>query len=435
LRRVNGAFRTLWLSSATSSALTGSSEAAVRVHTALSILNAARQKPQETAPPSSQGYQRLSLFSAIDSNKDGLIDAEELRNALKVGIVRDGRPVLPEQPQEVRQDVGGAGTSWNGDAGGTFQAQEPRISAGIIVPMKRANETSWTSFQSTRASESMVSGTDTVAADTSCSSQRHSPWGIVSSEPAYGGSTEPPYRASTTGRLSVISSEPIYRASTAGLPTPQSPPMARGPPMAQLPSDATGAQMPPQPADFPEGDPRSTNPRRSSVFFAFGDNDSDDETDPAQSRRLTEDSGFPSRRNTVDSGFQSRRNTAPDVRPRMSTASCPTDDFGERQRRSDNSFVGKQRCDTTSSCAARAGRHMSLPVNYTNLSHKFTVDDVSRRRTLAAQALGVRKTAAGHEVSGAFYKGARQVHPDKGGQKEDFQVLREAYARLRSTLN
>lgn len=112
--------------------------------------------------------------------------------------------------------------------------------------------------------------------------------------------------------------------------------------------------------------PQTGKSARSSVFFAFGDNDSDE------------------------------------------------DDYEPMSR--------TERFNTTASTRSRA---QSVP-----LSNQFSVSDVARRETLAAQALGVSKTAKRGTVAGAFYKGARKHHPDKGGKKDDFQVLREAYARL-----
>jgi hypothetical protein len=103
------------------------------------------------------------------------------------------------------------------------------------------------------------------------------------------------------------------------------------------------------------------------------------------------------------------------------------DDLDEERARM-SAPRSRARMETNASCKSRA---CSLPGDYMgNLSATYSVNDVARRSTLAAQALGVSKSAHRRTVAGAFYKGARKHHPDKGGDKEDFQVLREAYARL-----
>jgi len=69
----------------------------------------------------------------------------------------------------------------------------------------------------------------------------------------------------------------------------------------------------------------------------------------------------------------------------------------------------------------------SLPPS---ISSQFTAKDVAKRQTLAAKALGVSKEAGRKTVMKAFRDGARTHHPDKGGDKDDFQVLNEAYTKL-----
>jgi len=65
-----------------------------------------------------------------------------------------------------------------------------------------------------------------------------------------------------------------------------------------------------------------------------------------------------------------------------------------------------------------------------SLSHQFQQKDVVGRPTIAAQALGVSKDAGRKTVTKAFREGARQLHPDKGGNTEDMQILNAAYQKL-----
>merc|ERR1712232_125415 len=60
---------------------------------------------------------------------------------------------------------------------------------------------------------------------------------------------------------------------------------------------------------------------------------------------------------------------------------------------------------------------------------RFSVREVAKRRTLAAKALGVQKDAGRRTVTRAFRQGAKNAHPDKGGDKARFQVLNEAYMK------
>jgi len=76
---------------------------------------------------------------------------------------------------------------------------------------------------------------------------------------------------------------------------------------------------------------------------------------------------------------------------------------------------------------AQAESHDSLH----GLAHRFDRKDVGRRATLAAQALGVKKTAGRKTVAHAFRDAARVLHPDKGGSTADFQVINEAYGLMR----
>jgi hypothetical protein len=59
----------------------------------------------------------------------------------------------------------------------------------------------------------------------------------------------------------------------------------------------------------------------------------------------------------------------------------------------------------------------------------FTISDV-QRPSLAAEAMGIRKEAKKKTLADAYHKGVRKHHPDKGGRKSHFQVLREAYSVL-----
>lgn len=168
-------------------------------------------------------------------------------------------------------------------------------------------------------------------------------------------------------------------------------------PRARVESTASGLSEAQRPSD------RKTT-AASSVFFCFGDENSDEEDEEAMG---TESSAAQSsRRNTTGAG-----------------SGTESWNLGGRNR---------ARVDTETSFGGT--RSMSLPGNaHGMLSAKFTVNDVARRETLAAEALGVRKNARKHTVATAFRKEARNMHPDKGGMKEDFQVLREAYANLLQT--
>jgi len=108
-----------------------------------------------------------------------------------------------------------------------------------------------------------------------------------------------------------------------------------------------------------------------------------------------------------------------------------TEEGGNRRRATTANVThdGEPRKRTETQASMQHQRHT---VNLSGLAEKFTVNDVGRRATLAAEALGVRRDAGRSTVAGVYYKGARKLHPDKGGQKEDFQVLREAYAKLLS---
>lgn len=138
----------------------------------------------------------------------------------------------------------------------------------------------------------------------------------------------------------------------------------------------------------------------SSVFFCF-DNQ---EEDAAANEETTEDDSSPPQSGRRQSEYSNLG--------------------GEQRSRNDTA---------TSNVSNRSAGRMSLPANYQdNLSTHFQVNDVARRPTLAAKALNVSKTAGRRTIAGAFRQGAKSHHPDKGGQKEDFQVLREAYTRLLS---
>jgi len=55
---------------------------------------------------------------------------------------------------------------------------------------------------------------------------------------------------------------------------------------------------------------------------------------------------------------------------------------------------------------------------------------VSQRKTAAALALGVRKEAGRSTIQNAFRQQVLHVHPDKGGNAADFQVLSEARRKM-----
>jgi len=64
------------------------------------------------------------------------------------------------------------------------------------------------------------------------------------------------------------------------------------------------------------------------------------------------------------------------------------------------------------------------------LAGRFRTAEVAKRATIAAKALGISKEAGRKTVARTFYKHAKVLHPDKGGDKEDFQVLNEAYMKM-----
>lgn len=57
----------------------------------------------------------------------------------------------------------------------------------------------------------------------------------------------------------------------------------------------------------------------------------------------------------------------------------------------------------------------------------------ARRKTVAAEALGVQKTAGRKTVTQAFRKRVLEHHPDKGGNTVTFQALNAAYSNLTRT--
>jgi len=57
--------------------------------------------------------------------------------------------------------------------------------------------------------------------------------------------------------------------------------------------------------------------------------------------------------------------------------------------------------------------------------------EAARRKTVAAEALGVRKTAGRKTVTQAFRKQVLAHHPDKGGSTVDFQAINAAYGRMK----
>lgn len=44
--------------------------------------------------------------------------------------------------------------------------------------------------------------------------------------------------------------------------------------------------------------------------------------------------------------------------------------------------------------------------------------------------LGLKKSASQEDIKNAFRQKARETHPDRGGNKEDFQRVRQAYESL-----
>jgi hypothetical protein len=70
----------------------------------------------------------------------------------------------------------------------------------------------------------------------------------------------------------------------------------------------------------------------------------------------------------------------------------------------------------------------------TTLHTKLSHNEVSKRRTLAARALGVSKDASRKTVAKAFRDKARVYHPDKGGDTDDFKLVNVAYKRLQNEI-
>jgi len=52
------------------------------------------------------------------------------------------------------------------------------------------------------------------------------------------------------------------------------------------------------------------------------------------------------------------------------------------------------------------------------------------RRSKSHEVLGIDEDADETEIKQAFREKARATHPDRGGRKEDFQKVREAYESL-----
>jgi len=59
--------------------------------------------------------------------------------------------------------------------------------------------------------------------------------------------------------------------------------------------------------------------------------------------------------------------------------------------------------------------------------------EAARRKTVAAEALGVKKTAGRKTVTQAFRKHVLKHHPDKGGNTVAFQAINAAYNNLKTT--
>lgn len=106
-------------------------------------------------------------------------------------------------------------------------------------------------------------------------------------------------------------------------------------------------------------------------------------------------------------------------------AQVQADPHGEEEEEEEESEEEEEEADEV-----EASQELELIGPVPGLSSKVTTAEVSKRRTIAAQALGVPKTAGRKTVVAAFRKGAKELHPDKGGCTEDFQVLNEAYILL-----
>jgi len=92
---------------------------------------------------------------------------------------------------------------------------------------------------------------------------------------------------------------------------------------------------------------------------------------------------------------------------------------------------------STASQSAAGPPQQFVAAAYTNgsragISKEFSTRQVASRKTVAAQALGVQRHAGRKTVKQAFKDSALMLHPDKGGDKEDFQVINEAYRLLAS---
>jgi hypothetical protein len=518
--RMAAAFRQLWLQSATRDS--GITEAAVRVHNALSGLEASRQKePQQEVPmpPPSFGSHRQSLFTAVDANGDGIIDRSELYAAMHVGLVKDGRAAAPELAQ----------TAW------TAAPQSQDFVYSLAVPTaKRGHEASSASFQSTRASASGIGATDTSFQSTRAgvnsedlalsdvpehvqqkpivvfddtAARRSTRMGNVDANMATLAAARASQISQAAARTSQAASyqapapryshgqETYVIAPRSESPLPSGPPTVYGPrsSLGGLAPHRASAVQPPAPRDTitvtsPQGTTQQTQIRGSTFSPASGQrvrmasnatvasgqrqsnvgfgvprtsvysyHQEDDAPSAAASRRQTavssvwnawgdysgSDQDIP---NAPSGGYSEPHQSEPRQsqtrfsQPRFSepraraesrrkTTGCDFSDNRERAPTLQGEDSPRSRLDTATT--TKSTRSHSLPdATFANISKTFTVSDVARRPTQAAAALGVTKNAGRRTVAAAFYKGAKQTHPDKGGHKEDFQVIREAYAKM-----
>jgi len=118
----------------------------------------------------------------------------------------------------------------------------------------------------------------------------------------------------------------------------------------------------------------------------------------------------------------------PSAQPRMSDASGFSGHSDEEEQEEDNS---QKQTNMGQSPSQERLRSQSVPmVPPQSIGQQFSAQQVGRRSSAAAQALGVKKGAGKKTITTAFRQGARVMHPDKGGDKDDFQVLNEAFQKL-----
>lgn len=123
--------------------------------------------------------------------------------------------------------------------------------------------------------------------------------------------------------------------------------------------------------------------------------------------------------------------------PRGSTMSIPGGgaDGEDSSERPDTEEEHKRRESFEETARLRADSVPAAPAKVPDLSDRFDTRAVAERRTKAAEVLGVSKNAGKKTVTNAFREVARDYHPDKGGDKANFQILNEARMKLLAQAN